>query len=324
MSNFDIGVQNCPDEMRMCVSQAHIKREPGDWRVSEQLDIDFSGEGEHAYFFVEKENLNTADVAAALARAVRVEPFQVGFAGLKDKHAVTRQWFSVPCLDERWPLDSAAAGDMGARCLAVQRHHKKLRRGQHTLNHFEIRLRDVVLPDAVSLTHLGGHFANFFGPQRTSVSNVSQALAWLANRRKRKDRRRGWHLSVLRSMLFNEVLKQRVALGNFADQVEGDVNQEGVATGPLWGRGRSPVTGEAAVIEQTALRVHKDTCEALEFAGVDQARRKLVETPQAFVQQRLGGNDLMLSFALPPGAYATALLAATFDIVDDSRRSGDA
>ena len=315
----------------------HIKHEPRDWRVYENLGFAFTGEGEHAYFLVEKENLNTVDVASALARACNVPLHFVGFAGLKDKRAITRQWFSVPQSGDNWPLDLP-----DIRCLASERHAKKLRRGQHESNYFEIRLTKTHSLAPSLEAKIADCFPNYFGPQRTSQSNVKQALAWLAkgqwgaqrgegdrstdhkrNNRRRKSRagngRGGWHLSVLRSLLFNEVLTRRVDLGNYGQAIEGDVLHEGVPTGPLWGRGRSASGGVALQVEQEALHAYADTCEALEFAGVDQARRNLAVYPQGLHIETVEDDVQLLSFSLPPGAYATSLLANAVSVVDDSK-----
>lgn len=312
----------------------HIKREALDWRVYEQLDMNFSGAGEHVYFFVEKENLNTADVVSALAKACDIPKNFVGYAGLKDKRGITRQWYSVPQPENHWPLDQP-----DIRCLRIERHSKKLRRGQHQANYFEIRLTDTPQLDASSEALLGGCYPNFFGPQRTSPSNVKQALSWLAKgqwgttlgtkggAKTRNDRKKsrsnnsrgGWHMSVLRSLLFNEVLGKRVDLGNYAEVMEGDVLLQGLPTGPLWGRGRSATTGAALEVEQLALQAHAETCEALEFTGVEQARRPLAMQPQDLRIESIEQEVQLLRFSLPPGAYATALLASVFNVVDHSR-----
>jgi tRNA pseudouridine13 synthase len=245
---------------------------------------------------------------------------------LKDKRGITRQWFSVPQPGDQWPLDHP-----DIRCLGTERHLKKLRRGEHQANYFEIKLTETPPIDADLEARIAGCYPNFFGQQRTSESNVQQALRWLAkgqwgtktrsNRRKSKSNsgRRGWHMSVLRSLLFNEVLAKRVELGNYAEVIEGDVLVQGLPTGPLWGRGRSATVGAALEVEQLALQAHADTCEALEFTGVDQARRQLAMQPQNLRVESIDKSVQLLSFSLPPGAYATALLASVFNVVDHSR-----
>jgi len=313
----------------------HIKSSPDAWRVHEVLDLPFAGSGEHVYFHVEKQNLNTLDVARRLAGACNVGVQQVGYAGLKDKHGVTRQWFSVPSASDCWPLGGSSDRDGGAeasaflRCLQVARHTHKLRHGDHRCNQFILRLVGDEDFDGASLAALEDWFPNYFGPQRVSPDNVSAARYWLAQGPKKAPRRRGsaaprggrrgWHLSVLRSELFNAVLDRRVALGNYAEVIDGDVVADGVPTGPLWGRGRSPAAAAAAEIEQQALLPHKQVSEALEFTGVQQGRRPLAQRPGGFsVDVQARGAEV--AFELPPGAYATTLLAHHFNVHDDSKQ----
>jgi tRNA pseudouridine13 synthase len=309
---------------------AHIKGLADHWRVYEVLDLAFSGQGEHAYFYIEKTSLNTADIAAMLAADFNLAPVAIGYAGRKDKHAVTRQWFSVPTKENTWQPK-----DVRVEVLDARRSDKKLRRGDHTANQFELRLTGVQhWSDALAFS-LQGVFPNYFGPQRLSTGNIEQAKAWLqagswgrnapgqprgARRRKQSDKgMRGWHLSVLRSLLFNAVLDRRVVLGNFASEIQGDLMVQGSPTGPLWGRGRSQVSGQAADVESSALVPYQDICEALEYAGVSMARRVLAQRPGEFSAQQISSDEVVLRFTLPPGAYATTLLGSQFDIVDDSQ-----
>ena len=325
---------------------ASIKTFPEDWRVIEVIDQSWSGEGEHAYVYVEKRNMNTAQVAAWLAQQYDVKEMNVGYCGMKDKFALTQQWFSVHS-----PLDIDAAelsfgkaselsesadslaveaidasdGKAGSvRVLQATRHNKKLRRGEHALNHFQITLRDLDAKDALddeSLSALGLPFANYFGPQRFGTHNIESALAWLKDRRSRKISRkvRGWHFSVLRSLLFNKITEARVQAGNCHSFIDGDVKEFIVPSGSLWGRGRTVLTNDALHIETQALAADAWVCEALEFAGVDRGLRPLSVQPQDFNYAKLADGALVINFALPPGAYATVLLAQHFDIKDNSR-----
>ena len=77
---------------------ASIRNQPSDFQVVENLGFEFSGSGEHDYLWIEKTGANTEWVARQLARHAEVPAKDVGYAGLKDRHAVTQQWFSVP----RW------------------------------------------------------------------------------------------------------------------------------------------------------------------------------------------------------------------------------
>ena len=309
------------------IKRALIKSVPEDWLVYEQFDTPFTGNGEHQCFLIEKRLHNSADVARWLADQYRVPVQHVGYCGRKDKHAVTRQWFSVPTNLATVP-DPRAASDM--RCLETARHARKLRRGDHAGNHFQIRLREVrgFSADECSIAAQG--FANAFGPQRFGGDNLDQSRTWLARqqyehaplatggrRRRRRqstqqDPQRGWHLSVLRSHLFNQVLAARVCDGTADRVLEGDVVVDGWPSGPLWGRGRSATTDRAAVIEQAALSAESPTLAALEHAGLQQARRALWCVPENFAVEPLE-QDLLLSFDLPPGVYATELLRAICD-----------
>lgn len=312
-------------------SRAYIKRAPADFYVAEQLDTQFSGSGEHVYFFIEKENLNTLDVAHALAKARGQQVHEVGFAGLKDKHAVTRQWFSQAHATDDFPLQLP-----GVTCLDVCRHRSKLRRGEHIRNHFSICLRDTTGLDATHLASLAEGFPNYFGSQRVSPSNVAQATDWLvrqdlgplakgdatrsasrSRRRRRTSARRGWHLSVLRSLLFNKVLDGRVAQDAIATPVPGDVLIDGVPSGPLWGRGRSATQADALAIETAALTDFAEICAALEYTGVKQARRKLCAWPTDLQVTPLHGTDFKLEFSLESGVFATTMLASMLLVIDE-------
>ena len=309
------------------LKSVHIKTVPADWRVYEKMDEDFSGSGEHLYFYVEKESLNTADVVARLAQSYGVKKSDIGYAGLKDKHAITRQWFSIPTPENAWLVD-----DEQIKCMQTRRHSKKLRRGQHQENYFEIRLRGMQGVSQANLVALDSDFANVFGPQRTSGENFQQAKAWLdagewgaapraKNRRRgggKQSARRGWHLSVLRSILFNAVVDKRVEQGNYHKVIDGDVLDDGRPTGPLWGRGRSASSALAHTIEAEALAPFAEICDALEYAGVSQGRRRLVQQPRNFVFELDGESEALVKFSLLPGAYATTLLADKFRVIDES------
>lgn len=298
-----------------------IKRELADWQVNEKLDIDFTDEGEHAYFLIEKTARNTSDVAFEVAQFHGLQAYEVGYAGRKDKHGLTQQWFSVPHISNQWPLLIK-----GTRCLQQRRHIRKLRRGVHTQNNFIITLRDVVGCDADTFTRLVGAlsagFSNAFGVQRLSSSNVEQAMAWIAQRRKRRisQSKKGWMLSVLRSFLFNQVLELRIENDTFNTPLCGDNLLNGVPTAPLWGRGRSSTQGEALELENQALAPYQELCEMLEYAGVDQGRRGLVSFPQNLQVTQIDETTFRLEFALPPGSYATAMLASILTVHDDSVR----
>ena len=304
---------------------AHIKRNPADFVVREDLGFAPAGSGEHVFYLVRKEGCNTVDVARALADALEVSTGDIGYAGRKDRHAITEQWFSAVTDQDVWPCSLP-----GVECLRSARHTRKLRRGQHRGNQFVLRLRETNADAELQLRALSAGFPNYFGAQRLSPSNVEQALEWLAqqhlgpdrtSRRRRKparDGRRGWQLSVLRSMLFNSVVAARVARGNADQSIAGDVLVDDVATGPLWGRGRSDASGLALEIEQEALQDYADVCASLEYSGLNQDRRAIWVVPENLQIQTVESGVVELSFALPAGAYATSMLEHVVNVVDDS------
>ncbi|HEX7034811.1 MAG TPA: tRNA pseudouridine(13) synthase TruD [Pseudomonadales bacterium] len=306
-----------------------FKVTPADFRVTELPETLAAAGGEHLYLRLEKTGLATADVARWLAASFRVTEAAVGYAGLKDKHAVTEQWFSV---QTPLPADALPSRD-GIRLHAALRRPRKLRRGELGGNRFRVCLRGVTgdgwQERLAAVTEQG--VPNYFGPQRFGGDNLQRAREWLARRPRGgpRDFRRGLHLSVLRSFLFNEVLAARVACGSWNRLIDGDAaialpgpeGAEGppVPTGPLWGRGRSPATGAALEIEQAALAAHAQLRDGLEHAGLSQDRRSLVLKPFD-VGWEQSGTDLELGFTLPPGGYATSLLAEVFDLVPGSCR----
>lgn len=321
-----------------------IKQDLDDWIVHEDLGVNLTNSGEHAYFHIEKRGLNTADVARQLADCLGLRWSDVGFAGRKDKQGITRQWLSAPTNQQHWPVDNA-----NIECLEIRRHTHKLRPGNHRGNYFQLRLRassaadhEKIVECAERLGQTG--FANLFGPQRVSPDNLAQAKAWLlaesqrsdqsdrstaGGPRRRRSRRqkgqrrigsgkRGWHLSVLRSYLFNEVTRQRHAEYPPGRIMDGDVLCDGFPSAPLWGRGRSATRGPAALLEEGALANHAPLCDALEFTGLNQARRAMFVRAQEFSVSRETDASCVLHCWLPPGVYATAMLAASFQVHDQS------
>lgn len=288
-----------------------IKSHCEDWRVYELTDLrpeETAPQNPHAYFYVEKTALNTLDVVQAAASALAVPEHEIGYAGRKDKWGVTCQWFSVPCVRGQvpdWPEIP------GTRCLEQMLLGKKLRVGQLAGNRFEIVVRNAGDQEVDSFLSMSAGYANLFGDQRVSPDNVSSARTWILNRergRKRRDRRRGWKLSVLRAYLFNSIVSKRRAAGLLPSVVEGDVLVSGYPSAPLWGRGRSRTQSQAAEMERDALRSEQAVCDALEHAGVTQARRAMFVVPRNLHVAAGGQDTFCLEFSLPPGSYATTLL----------------
>ena len=325
--------------------QARFKLEPEDFVVDELLGFEPTGAGEHAFLRIEKRGANTAWIAGRLARIAGVAPVAVGYAGLKDRHAVARQHFTVHLGQRAEPDWSALAAD-GARVLLATRHQRKLPRGALAGNRFRILLRDVTGDAAAAASRLDAIAArgvpNYFGEQRfgRDGGNVAAARAMFAGRR--VDRaQRSLLLSAARSRLFNAVLAQRVLDGCWDEAIAGDVFQldgrgsvfgpepldaalqQRVAageihpTGPLWGAGPLRSAGAAAQREQAVAVAEPAIAAGLEAAGLRQERRALRLRVHAFGHAWLAPDRLELGFELPPGTYATVVLRELARLVEE-------
>ena len=205
---------------------AAMRTMPQDFQVTEELGFECTGDGEHDYLWIEKTGANTEWVARQLARFADVPAKDAGYAGLKDRHAVTRQWFSVP----RWNSPDWSALEVeGVNVLDVQRHNKKLRRGAHKANRFQIVLRSddlhthaEAIEKRVQLIKEQG-VPNYFGEQRfgRDGNNVSLADAWASGKRLPRHKR-SLAISTARSLMFNEQLDARVRAATWNTIVSGD------------------------------------------------------------------------------------------------------
>jgi tRNA pseudouridine13 synthase len=274
-----------------------------------------SGEGEHIWLDIEKNGANTAFVAQQLADAAGVQERDVGYAGLKDRYAITRQWFSIYLPKGETP-DLTVLQHPEFKVLSQSRHVKKLRPGDLRGNRFSIVLRDVIGErDAieVNLKAVASQgVPNYFGAQRFGFEggNVAQGRAMLAREiRVRNPKKKGIYLSAVRSFVFNEVLALRIQQGLWGQALPGDVmDQAGRPTGPLWGRGRVITTDQAQALENAVAERHATLRDGMEHAGLDQERRALVASPLDMSWDWPQAHQLVLTFSLPAGNYATSVL----------------
>jgi tRNA pseudouridine13 synthase len=274
-----------------------------------------SGEGEHMWLDIEKNGANTAFVAQQLAEAAGVQDRDVGYAGLKDRYAITRQWFSIYLPKGETP-DLTQFQHPEFKVLGQSRHVKKLRPGDLQGNQFRIVLRDVTGDRDVVEANLKAVASqgvpNYFGAQRFGFEggNVELGRAMLAREiRVRNPKKKGIYLSAVRSFVFNEVLALRIQQGLWGKTLPGDVMDEaGRPTGPLWGRGRVVTTDQAQTLEMGVAERHATLCDGMEHAGLDQARRALVARPADMAWEWPQAHQLLLTFSLPAGNYATSVL----------------
>ncbi|MGK0376166.1 MAG: tRNA pseudouridine13 synthase [Arenicella sp.] len=201
-----------------------VKQSPEHFIVTEMMDVEPSGEGEHYWLDITKTRLNTDAVAKSLARFSGVANRDVGYSGMKDFHAETRQWFSVwrPKGDA---LDWSKYELIGVQVNQVVKHSRKIKRGTHKTNHFQIRIVGLAAVDNSATLDVSAALdqrlaqiqkagvPNYFGAQRfgRGANNLPQALAMFAGKKRVKDRNlRGILLSSARSWLFNSVVSARV------------------------------------------------------------------------------------------------------------------
>jgi len=309
-------------------ASATLKRLNEDFIVTE-LPLQLpSGEGEHIWLDIEKNGANTAFVAQQLAEAAGVSDRDVGYAGLKDRYAITRQWFSIYFPKGETP-DLTQLQHPEFKVLSQSRHVKKLRPGDLQGNRFRIVLRDVSGDrDALeaNLQAVAAHgVPNYFGAQRFGFDggNVEQGRAMLAREiRVRNPKKKGIYLSAVRSFVFNEVLALRMQQGLWGKTLPGDVMDEaGRPTGPLWGRGRVSTTDQAQALENGVAERHAILCDGMEHAGLDQDRRALVASPEGMSWEWPQADQLVLTFSLPAGNYATSVLSEILRTTEPDRHT---
>jgi tRNA pseudouridine13 synthase len=316
---------------------ATLKANPEDFHVEEQLSFEPSGTGPHWLLRVEKRTANTRWVAAEIARLAGVPSRDVGYAGLKDRHAVAVQWFSVPNLArsaESW----LEVRTPEFKVLEARANLRKLKVGALSGNRFRIRLRNVLWSREqldLKLDSLRAHGApNYFGPQRfgRDAYNLDRVAAWVQSGVAPRGRaERGFALSAARSLVFNAVLARRVEAGDWSQLSYGDLaSLDGSGShfsvtavddelrrrlnafdihpsGPLWGRGHPPSQGQALQHELEASRDLATVAELLAAEGLTQERRALRCAIRELSSER-DASTLTLSFLLGRGQFATAVL----------------
>lgn len=301
---------------------AEFRSLPEDFAVFEDLGFEPEGEGEHIYLHIRKLGQNTRWVAQQLAEYASVKIRDVGYCGLKDRHSISEQWFSIYD-PQRKEIDWQAFVVDGIQIQQLQRHTRKLKPGLHQGNKFDITLRNFSSEEGEvcgaelagtlnsRLIQIARAVPNYFGEQRFGHDSNNLKVAQncfdptndttLDKIRNRKQR--GMIISAARSWMFNQVLIARVEENSW--ELEDDASR--TTSGPLWGRGRSLVQGSDLEFENQALEPWLDWCEGLEHVGLKQERRPLALRPKDF-QYSFIEDGLQLSFYLLPGQYATGVL----------------
>ncbi|MBO1435741.1 tRNA pseudouridine(13) synthase TruD [Meiothermus sp. CFH 77666] len=322
-----------------------IRRQPRDFQVFEVPAYSPLGQGEHLLVLIEKEGLTTRAVFEFMRDRLHINEAHIGVAGLKDKHALTQQWFSIPArYQER--LERLAELE-GVRVLDWGLHPHKLRVGHLRGNHFRILIRRG--SQQAGLEH-GSESAsakmrveailralerqgvpNYYGPQRFGIGGMNplkgyelvkqgktHAPSWLKK----------FLLSSLQSLLFNDWLALRLEMGLFGQVIEGDVAKkhgtggefvvedaalenpralrfEISATGALYGKKYREAEGPARALEDQILQRY--ALERHHFA-TRRGDRRLIRFPLMESRVEETAEGLWISFFLPKGAYATTVL----------------
>lgn len=329
------------------LTYASLKSFTEDFIVEEVLGYEPEGQGEHIYLWVECRNQNTTFVARHLAKIAGVELKAVTYSGLKDRYAVTRQWFGIH-LPGKAQFEPDQFSADGIQVLRLNRHSKKLRRGVHRSNQFEIRLRDIPADQLPALNSkiaaiFDAGVPNYFGPQRFghNESNIAQAIQAVQSKRKLNREQRDRVYSTLRSFLFNDLLSERIKRGEWNRLIAGDFlmlagrnsfftpehidaeletrlkEKDVIIGGILPGKGSLPWSALALSHYEQFLEAHSEEISFLIGKQVDWLPRPTVLYPE-FSDLKTHDDGFTLCFSLPTGSFATTVLREVFELDDKS------
>ena len=280
-----------------------LRSKMADFKVFEQLPFQPCGEGEHLFIHIRKTGANTVFVARQLAKYFTVKESLVSYAGLKDRFAVTEQWFGVH-VPGKQVYDLSELDIEGVEVLSYARHNKKLRIGALTGNRFELTLRQVTDVEALEQRwqEIAQHgVPNYFGEQRFGINggNIEKARALFSGTKVKDKKKRGIYLSAARSFIFNSIVNQRIEEQRFNQIIDGDVcmlagtqsvfavdsvdeiltkrylDKDIDITAPMWGAGELMTNGDAQIIEQQVADANQDFSEGLPRFGLKQERRRI-------------------------------------------------
>ncbi len=313
---------------------ANLRTQADDFIVDEELSFTPTGHGEHLLLLVEKIGQNTQYVAKQIAAAAGLKARLVSYAGLKDRHAVTRQWFCLP-VPIKQELHYQDWNIEGVRILQTIRHQRRLKLGSIKQNHFQLKLRKISDKTEVEnkLQQILHGVPNYYGEQRFGHfgGNLQLAARLFAGESIPDRQLRGLALSASRSMLFNQQVSARVQQQLFLTLLPGAVVQlDGSGsvfcvpeltdeisrrlqehdlhpTAILPGIGKVLESGAALEWQLQQLAPYQHWVQALCDLNVNTERRSCRLVPKALSYQ-WQDDTLMLQFALPTGCFATSVL----------------
>lgn len=335
-----------PDEL----PRAAIRTSPEDFIVEEISAYPPCGAGDHLFVTFRKRSLTTLQAVRNLAQALGADPRTAGFAGMKDRHAVTTQTASFAVSREGDDVARAERLQLDdIEVLSAALHRNKLKTGHLKGNRFTIVLRELDETSLLVVQEGLGRVAargvpNAYGSQRFGRhgDNAERALAWVEGRarapRNKKDKR--LLFSALQSQLFNRVLDRRVADGSWRQTLVGDLAHkhdsgglfqvaeapeelaeaqrraaagEISPTGPMFGAKMRWPTGKPALVEREVLEsamADPSRLDAFKALGAGARRPLRLWVSDLSYQPQAPQRSLTLSFVLPKGGYATTVLAA--------------
>jgi len=315
-----------------------IRSQYSDFKVDEKFSFAAMGEGEHALLHIKKQDTNTDWLSRQISQLAGVRKVDVSYAGLKDRNAITTQWFSV-WLPGKPDPDWSLLNSDNVEILTTCRHSRKLRRGSLRGNQFTIVVRQVEgssadLEQRINIIKENG-VPNYFGDQRFGIDgqNLEKAKIMFGGKREKDRFKRSIYLSAARSAMFNDILSQRVAMNKWANGIPGDVmlldnshsyflaeeidekiiqrlkEHDIHPSGPLWGRGELLSKGAVAKLESELPDKFEIFDLGLRNARLDQERRSLrLSVNDLKYSHDVENKILYLSFFLPAGGYATSVL----------------
>jgi tRNA pseudouridine13 synthase len=338
-------------------SKGLLRVKQSDFKVFEQLPFSPCGEGEHLFIHVRKTGANTVFVARELAKYFKVKEQLVSYAGLKDRFAVTEQWFGVH-VPGKQAYNLSDLNIEGVEVLSYQRHNKKLRTGALTGNRFELILRDVTELKTLherwqNIVEHG--VPNYFGEQRFGIDggNIDKALALFAGTKVKDKKKRGMYLSAARSAIFNDIINERIKKNVFSKVQTGDVlmlagtqsvfhldevddsiiqrfNDKDVdITATMWGAGELMTSAAPEELEQQVATSHSEFSQGLPRFGLKQERRRIRLVIKDADIEILANEDSLddtlpavkINFSLAAGSYATTVLRELIDYQDCTQRA---
>jgi len=331
------------------IAKAKLKTQPEHFVVKENLGFKFSGSGEHLMIKIRKTGENTSFVANELAKVCGVKSKDVGWAGLKDRHAITEQWLSIQLPKPDTPdFTEFELQYPSIKILDTARHNKKLRPGDLIGNDFEVVLSEVTNVEEVESRIklvLETGVPNYFGVQRfgREGSNLTEARRWgRDNVRTKNQNKRSLYLSTARSWIFNHIVSSRLDKGQLNSLMLGDIvtrssvmteiTEENLSaiqtefslgstslTAALAGDNALPTKKDALAIEQIIVDSEPDLMALIRGNRMRHDRREVLLKPKDFsykIEQEL----VILSFSLSAGSFATSVIRELVEEIPVERK----